>query len=174
MIQACLTGDTEKVQTLINQRADVNRKTATGRFPLLVSREAAVIRLLLHSKANINQTTRNHLCSVRARVFEGNLGIVKLLVNAKASLHQKCNNKTPVEVACSTQNTPIVDYLLWEGAELHQNYPNIIEQVNSRRKLCIFPLTSRLLQVYVPQCITNLINQYLLASVICTNKKNNL
>eukprot|EP01121_Diplochlamys_sp_Union-15-3_P018624 TRINITY_DN6824_c0_g1_i1.p1 TRINITY_DN6824_c0_g1~~TRINITY_DN6824_c0_g1_i1.p1 ORF type:complete len:566 (-),score=113.31 TRINITY_DN6824_c0_g1_i1:24-1721(-) len=126
---AAATGSPTSVEALIKGGGDVNLKDPLVRTPLHIS-TASTAQVLISNGADVNAVDKNKKSPLHTAVFNEDLDLVKVLLNAGAdrSLRQNRNNWTPLQVAVSKKNIPVIKILLEgtgvtveekEGGDLH-------------------------------------------------------
>jgi len=88
--EAAQIEDNSKVTLLLEAKADPNRKSQTGAFPLssAVSRGSlSLARLLLQAKAEVNQQDAKGVTALHTAAFQNHPGVVQLLLMYHANVN---------------------------------------------------------------------------------------
>ena len=122
-------GEYEKVKYAIENGADVNAETKTGRTPLIQAcddrNDLMIVKLLLEKGAKVNQKEKNRETPLTYACMYGNLEIVKVLIDAGADVNQPGGyERTPLMFASSPpywtdDHLEIVKLLIENGADLN-------------------------------------------------------
>lgn len=113
-------GNTEVVQLLIVNGANINAKNNVGSTPLhYASTEGntEVVNLLIDNGADINVKDHVDTTPLHKASFKGHTEVVKLLIDNGADIHVKDNvDRTPLKVANEFGRTEVVHLLFDKGA----------------------------------------------------------
>jgi ankyrin repeat protein len=106
--------DMSKVELLLETKADPNRRSETGDFPLSLATKRShknLCRILLQAKADVNQQDAKLVTPLHTATFQNDSRIVQLLVMYKANVNTSDRlGQPPVffaqsrEVVCSLMN----------------------------------------------------------------------
>ena len=117
------------VAFLIENGADVNARTAEGRFPLIIA-DMEIAELLITKGANVNLRYRLGTTALHRAVnlddHKGDIELAKLLLSHGADVNAKAYSNcvgwegwTPFHVACRNGNKAIVEMLISKGADIN-------------------------------------------------------
>jgi len=119
MLEACRSGNLERVSLLLEHGADINKSTSdTGITPLLVAAAAgqsSVVQLLLDKGAQIDKArSDNGATPLYEAAREGHVNVVKLLLQRGADPNKATTDtkKTPLSIACELNHLKIVEELV--------------------------------------------------------------
>jgi len=88
--EAAQIDDNSKVELLIESRADPNRRSETGAFPLSLAVKRSHLQLsrcLLQAKAEVNQQDEKLVTPLHSAVFQNDSRVVQLLLMYKANVN---------------------------------------------------------------------------------------
>jgi len=88
--EAAQIDDNSKVELLLESKADPNRRSETGAFPLSLAvkrSHLALSRILLKAKADVNQQDAKLVTPLHSAVFQDESKIVQLLLMYKANVN---------------------------------------------------------------------------------------
>lgn len=110
-----------KVRLLVEQRADVNASSKTGRTPLLLAamsdESADVVRFLMAKGADTRATDRVGMTALHAAANANDTETVRLLLDASPDVNAKdAGDFTPLMNAAMNGNTAVARMLLARGA----------------------------------------------------------
>eukprot|EP00437_Effrenium_voratum_P043338 CAMPEP_0181472230 /NCGR_PEP_ID=MMETSP1110-20121109/39491_1 /TAXON_ID=174948 /ORGANISM="Symbiodinium sp., Strain CCMP421" /LENGTH=285 /DNA_ID=CAMNT_0023597289 /DNA_START=22 /DNA_END=876 /DNA_ORIENTATION=+ len=115
-----LDNDLAKVDLLLESRADPNRRSETGSFPLMLAARHSNVKLarkLFQAKAEVNQQDTKLVTSLHTAVHQDSAQMVQLLLMHKANVNvQDQVGQSPVFFAASTT---VIAVLLDAKADLH-------------------------------------------------------
>ena len=120
---AAMKGDKAAVQTLIQQKADVNAPQADGATALhwaVFRSDKEMVDLLLHAGANAKAANRDGATPLWLACVNGNAPIVAALINGGADPNEKLPlGRTPLMLASRTGSVEAMKVLLDHGAEVN-------------------------------------------------------
>ena len=115
-------GHTAAVQWLLMRGADVNFKNACPLVEAMFANQPHIIRILQDTGADINAMNQLGYTALGAAVKQGNMNIVRRLVNAGADVtisDMSLTDGTPLHMAAFRGDEALVDLLLCHGADVH-------------------------------------------------------
>ena len=120
---ACLDGNTDAVQALLGNSADVNMKDDDGDTPLLIAcrnGHMGVVKALLNNEADVNMKDDDRDTPLLIASRNGHMGIVKALLGKGAYVNMKDEDgDAPLLIACRNGHTDAVQALLGNGADVN-------------------------------------------------------
>ncbi len=121
LLIAAVQGDTEKVEILLKEGADVNSKDNNDRTALIrVSSRGHidVVKLLLDRGADINARSKTGETALLSASGRGGLDVIKLLLEHGADVTAKNkNDQTVLMLPCWAGQVDVVKLLLDKGAD---------------------------------------------------------
>jgi len=120
---AVLKKNLKIVKFLVENGADINKKTVSGNTILMVAiafRDLEIVKFLLEKGADISEKSNNRNTPLHLAAKWGNFGIVKFLVEKGADINvvNKAGN-TPLHIAAKWGNIEIVQFLIDKGANIN-------------------------------------------------------
>ena len=126
LINAVEKGDLKMVIFLIKNEADVNIQDLNGLTPIHYAARAykgltnhfAIAYILIENGADVDSKNKDGLTPLYFASHNGNLELVKFLINHMANVNQSCGvlEMTPLHVASLEGKARVVKYLLENGA----------------------------------------------------------
>jgi tetratricopeptide (TPR) repeat protein len=122
LLTAARTGDTAKVQQLLDKGANIEAKNEYGSTALVLAArdgQIEVVRLLLNKGANIEAKDKDDYTALLLSAIRGNTEVVKLLLDKGANIEGKeRRGNTPLYAAASKGKVEVVKLLLDKGANI--------------------------------------------------------
>lgn len=119
LVNACMAGDRNQVNTLVEGGESVSEPDSRGYTPLSAACAAGqedLARYLVEHGADVNRKDERGWSPLAAAVRRGNESLVRYLVGKGASCGQETDGPSPIEVAVVTGNVKIARFLLENGA----------------------------------------------------------
>ena len=123
LVAACESQNVRMANFLIHEGADMNRPTWFSETPLLIAasvNSAPLIRLLLSSRADVNQQHPRQRGPMERAFQHEAVRAAKCLVQAKAQVHPYTNNNCLLHQAACRGSTTWIKLLIEAGADLRQ------------------------------------------------------
>ncbi|MBI1215703.1 MAG: hypothetical protein GC185_07790 [Alphaproteobacteria bacterium] len=117
LIAVAGTDNVQDARALVSQGADVNHVDADGNFPLMIAvtkGQNGMIGCLLELDADPDKATKSGLTALHQAVNKNDIGAVRQLIAAGASLEPPGAGVTPEELARKTGADAIADLLSGE------------------------------------------------------------
>ncbi|XP_076083201.1 uncharacterized protein LOC143054167 [Mytilus galloprovincialis] len=148
LYEACVYGDIKTVQSLIQNRADVNMKTDSGEMPLVAAcqqghgfliqmllEEGAdiyqalvcavlkdcdrAVKILLHKGGDLNYKSVDGKSLIKLACEYGSIKAIKILSDKGADFTEiNVNGRTLIHVACNTNSVELLQFLIDKGLDL--------------------------------------------------------
>ncbi len=125
MLVAIKTGSAPDVQAILGRGLDANTVDREGYTLLMLAirdGNADIVDVLLAAKANPNARNIHGDTALRLAAFKGDLAMVQKLVKARAFVNMP--GWSPLMYAAFNGHTPVVEYLLENGAEVDAQAEN--------------------------------------------------
>ena len=120
---ACYENNLQRVQFLLDTKADVNHTSFRGLTPLhvaVVKRNVALVTLLLDHNANVNSADYKCLSPLHIAIHKGANAMVQLLLKYKADVnHQDADGDTSLLLAVHKRQETMIPMLLEAGADVN-------------------------------------------------------
>lgn len=118
--------DTETVEMLLNNGANINARNKFGHTPLHISicnKKIEIIQLLLRRGAYVNERDNNGMTPLHIAVIRGHLQVADCLLKHGADTSIKCYTRhqkgyTPLHIAAENCNHNIITLLVSNGANI--------------------------------------------------------
>lgn len=122
--EAAKTGETEKVDRLIQAGADLEVLDENGETPLTAAAlggQTATVKLLVARGADINRRNRGGFTALHAAAYKGYIQIVEFALDTGAGIDDQDNKAgvTPLHVAAERDHLEIAKLLIARGARLN-------------------------------------------------------
>jgi len=116
LMRAALDGNTERVEELIYQNADINQRDDNGRTALMfaaINTHYETVKVLLESGADVNAESNRGGTALMAAASAGDLRIVQALLDKGADLHARLpeTNESAATLAASHGHVEIARLL---------------------------------------------------------------
>lgn len=116
MFEALYVDDLETVKQQLEMGVDINTKNDTGQTPLHVSRNKAIVTMLISKGADVNAVDENGM----APIFSKDVDLSKILVEAGADINQRSNKgNTPLIFYSYSGYIEGIQYLVSLGASVN-------------------------------------------------------
>jgi ankyrin repeat protein len=124
IVRAAQAGSVVEVETLLDQRADINaRHVRSGRTALAVASHCGndeVVRLLLQYGARVNDRDATMMTPMHLAALRGHCGVVEILLQEHADIDaQGPNEETPLRIAVEKGQVELADLLLCKRAKVN-------------------------------------------------------
>ena len=124
IVRAAQAGSVVEVETLLDQRADINaRHVQSGRNALAVASHCGndeVVRLLLQYGARVNERDATMMMPMHLAALRGHCGVVELLLQEHADIDaQGPNEETPLRIAAEKGQVELAELLLRKRAKVN-------------------------------------------------------
>ena len=124
IVRAAQAGSVIEVETLLDQRADINaRHIQSGRSALAVAAHCGnegVVRLLLQHRAVVDERDVSLLAPLHLASMRGHVDVIKLLLQEQADVDVKGpNEQTPLRIATEKGETEVAEVLLRRRAKVN-------------------------------------------------------
>nr|XP_018910579.1 PREDICTED: uncharacterized protein LOC109039535 [Bemisia tabaci] len=121
---AAMTGNVQKVRSLIKSGADINFKEppyfVSPIFSAVQGKNKQVVDMMIKAGAELNVEADDHMTPLGCAVLDGDLNITKLLVDNGARLHTRIyDNLSILHVAVARGHVEIVKYLIEKGIDVN-------------------------------------------------------
>ncbi len=137
----------EKIKNLIDQKADVNYKFASGITPFIhacIVGNVKIVQILLDHNADVNIQTKYGSTALKSAFYSGKIEIVNILIANGADIHtpNNCGNSILLN-ACQSGNLKIVKLALKlgfdsiEGDDIN-HWTEVIKKIIKYRMLRIY------------------------------------
>jgi len=121
--EAAISGDVEKIRTLIDGSKDIDEIGSQGASALLWAATYGkdnVVKLLIANGANVNFSTSNGITPLIMASQYGNKDVIETLLNNGANVNAKTpGGFTALEQAVNTGETEVAKILIESGAEVN-------------------------------------------------------
>lgn len=126
IVRAAQAGSVVEVETLLDQRADINaRHVQSGRSALSVASHCGneeVVQLLLRYGATVNECDASLLSALHLASMRGHVEVVGSLLKEHADVDVKGpNDRTPLRIACEKGEIEVAELLLRKQAKVNAN-----------------------------------------------------
>lgn len=121
---AAMTGNIQKVRSLIKSGADINFKEppyfVSPIFSAVQGKNKQVVDMMIKAGAELNVEADDHMTPLGCAVLDGDLNITKLLVDNGARLHTRIyDNLSILHVAVARGHVEIVKFLIDKGIDVN-------------------------------------------------------
>jgi len=117
MFEALEVNDIETIRQQLARGCDVNAKNETGETPLHVSRNKAIVKMLILQGANVNAVDEYNMTPI----FTKNLDLSRILIEAGANINQRSyKGNTPLMFYSYSGYIKGIQYLVSLGASVNE------------------------------------------------------